>query len=319
MPENYYKLGIVSGKGGVGKTSITASLACSLSDQGINLIAADTDVDAPNLQILFQTNGVPKKSFTLQTTEKATFIASSCSHCKRCISEEFCSFGALSWDEKCLEPIIDVVACEGCRACSLLCPEKSFEINPVDSGNVVHLEGEFGFDVITGQTILGSQTSGKLVTELKKYAGKIADLEEKDLLIIDGPPGIGCPVIAAVANLDYCIVVIEPSSAALHDAKRVIEVISQFKIPIGIIINKSDMFPDGYQLISQYIKDYQLELLGDIPLDDNWPQSIAQGLPIIKFDPKGIPAERLRVISTKLLKKIKLKTKIIGVEKNEKI
>lgn len=308
MTENYFKLGIVSGKGGVGKTSITASIACALADQNLSIVAADTDVDAPNLRILFQTNGIPKKSFTLQTTEKATFNSSPCSHCKRCISEDYCSFGALSWDEQRLEPIIDIVACEGCRACALLCPEKCFEINPVDSGTVDHLEGEFGFDVITGQTILGSQTSGKLVTELKKYAGGIADSEEKELLIIDGPPGIGCPVIAAVANLDYCIIVIEPSTAALHDAKRVIEVVNQFNIPIGIIINKSDMFPDGYQLISQYIENNHLELLGDIPLDDKWPQSIAQGQPIIKFDPKGTSAEKIRIISTLLLKKINQKT-----------
>ena len=307
MPEKYFNLGIVSGKGGVGKTSITASLACALADQKINLIAADTDVDAPNLRILFQATGESKKTFTLQTTEKATFNPQSCSHCKKCITEDYCSFGALSWDDQALVPIIDFVACEGCRACELLCPEKCFEINPVDSGTVDHLASEYGFDVVTGETILGSQTSGKLVTELKKYAGDIAEAEKKELLIIDGPPGIGCPVIAAVANLDYCVVVIEPSVAALHDAKRVIEVVVPFKIPIGIIINKSDMFPEGYEMVSQYIKDNDLELLGDIPLDSKWPQSIAEGMPIIKFDPDGISAKNLWAISKNLIQKLKSK------------
>lgn len=304
MPDKFYKLGIVSGKGGVGKTSITASLACIFADEGINLIAVDTDVDAPNLKILFQTKGTPKKTFKLQTTEKASFDETSCIHCKRCITEDFCTFGALSWDEQESTPTIDNVACEGCRACKLLCPEKCFEIHPVDSGTVDHLTGGYGFDVITGQTILGSQTSGKLVTELKKYAGEIANAENKDLMIIDGPPGIGCPVIAAVANLDYCIVVIEPSNASLHDAIRVIEMITPFNIPIGITINKADMFPEGYQMVTRYIEESGYEHLGDIQLDSKWPHAIAEGLPIIKFDPEGASANNLRKISQKLLLKI---------------
>lgn len=174
----------------------------------------------------------------------------------------------------------------------------------MDSGTVDHLTGGYGFDVITGQTILGSQTSGKLVTELKKYAGEIANAENKDLMIIDGPPGIGCPVIAAVANLDYCIVVIEPSNASLHDAIRVIEMITPFNIPIGITINKADMFPEGYQMVTRYIEESGYEHLGDIQLDSKWPHAIAEGLPIIKFDPEGASANNLRKISQKLLLKI---------------
>lgn len=295
------KIGIFSGKGGVGKTSITASLAV-LMQKNNRLLAVDTDVDAPNLAILFQAEGKPVDTFSLQTTEKASFLEDKCTHCKLCVNEKFCHFDAISWNEAKKIPVIDNIACEGCHACKYLCPEQAFEINPVDSGRIMHLTSNYTFDVITGETILGSQTSGKLVSELKNYAAKIAQEQKIETMLIDGPPGIGCPVIAAMANLDYIIVIIEPTQVALHDATRLMEVVLNFEIPIGVIINKADMFPEGLDQIKEFLNRQNIPILGEIQLDEKWPSAIAIGKPIVVFDPQGQSAKSITQIQQKLEK-----------------
>jgi len=299
-----FHVGIFSGKGGVGKTSITASIACAMAEKGIKILAADTDVDAPNLAILFQAQTTVKNEFTVQTTEKATLIEDQCTHCKRCVDEKFCHFSAIAWDEEQSIPIIDTIACEGCKACQLLCPEKAFSIDPVDSGTVRHVHSIYGFDVITGETILGAQTSGKLVSELKVYSTEVAKDSDCEVIILDGPPGIGCPVIAAMTDLHYVIVVIEPTSAALHDAERLIQVVSNFNIPYGVIINKSDMYQAGYETVMAYLTELNIELLGEIPLDNDWPYAIARGKPIYIDKPNGPSAKHIREILNQILPKI---------------
>ena len=124
-------------------------------------------------------------------------------------------------------------------------------------------------------------------------------------MIIDGPPGIGCPVIAMLSGLKYVIVIIEPTTAALHDADRVISVINNFEIPFGIIINKSDMYPEGNKQIKEYLNENNIELLGEIPLDSKWPYAIANGIPIIKAHPNGISAQNLKKITKNIVVKIK--------------
>ena len=295
---------IISGKGGVGKTSITASIACALADMGLPIIAGDTDVDAPNLAILFRAQGKIQDQFHVKTTEKAELDPEKCTHCKQCIDEQFCHFGALSWNEMDRIPIIDPIACEGCGGCKLLCPLEAFSIYQVDSGTITYLESPYGFSVITGETILGASTSGKLVTEMKKYTNEIAASTGKTVVIIDGPPGIGCPVIASVGGIEYSIVVIEPTKAALHDAERVMTLLKQFNIPYGVILNKADMWLEAADEIRTFLKEEEIELLGEIPLDKDWPYAIANGLPIIKYKPEGVAATEIRRIAKNLYSKI---------------
>ncbi|MHA1339330.1 MAG: P-loop NTPase [Promethearchaeota archaeon] len=296
---------VISGKGGVGKTSITASLATLIYEQKINIIATDADVDAPNLAILFQARGDPIESFYVQTAEKAEFIEDKCIHCKNCIDDEFCHFNALSWDEEKLQPIVDTITCEGCKACHYLCSEHAFIIKPVNSGSISHLKSEYGFSVITGETILGAQTSGKLVTEMKQYSDKIARQNDIDFVLIDGPPGIGCPVIAAVSETQYAIVIIEPTTAALHDAQRMMHIIQNFNIPFGVIINKADMWVESCVEIENFLKENNIELLGKLYLDKDWPFAIANGIPIVKYRPNNQSAKLLKEISKKIIKKYK--------------
>jgi MinD superfamily P-loop ATPase len=240
----------------------------------------------------------------VKTTEKAVLNAENCVHCKRCIDEQFCNFEALSWDLEKEVPIIDPVSCEGCRACMLLCSEHAFGIQQVDSGKISVLESSYRFPVITGETILGAQTSGKLVTELKKYTERIAKEKQAQLVIYDGPPGIGCPVIASASGLDYIIIVIEPTSASLHDAKRFIEIAIKFQIPFGIIINKCNISEEGSQIILTYLKANIIECLGEIPLDKDWPFSVAKRQPFVKYRPDSEATRIIHQIVGKLIKKI---------------
>ena len=155
------------------------------------------------------------------------------------------------------------------------------------------MDSAYGFPVITGETILGAQSSGKLVTELKTYAKEILVQEKRDLMIVDGPPGIGCPVIAALGELNYVVVIMEPTQAALHDAIRVIEVIKGFNIPYGVILNKADIWEEGRQTILTYLKENTIELLGEINLDSDWPKVVAKGVPIVKEIPEGPSSKSL--------------------------
>ncbi|MHA1520142.1 MAG: P-loop NTPase [Promethearchaeota archaeon] len=294
MPNNkdLFNVAIISGKGGVGKTSITSSLAYNLATSGHPMVLVDGDVDAPNLGILFQPPNNSKnpdqksediKEYQIKTTEKARLQEDLCMHCRKCIDEEFCSFNALSWDEDKALPVIDTIACEGCRACNLLCPTHAFEIYSVDSGTIREYETEEGIHLISGETILGSQTSGKLVTELRKIAENRAKTYNIPMLLLDAGPGIGCPVLAAVSGMDYIILVTEPTSAALHDVERAITVIESFKIPFGIIINKKDMNLSMYHHMIDHFGSKNYEILGEIPLNEQWPYAIVQRQPISKY------------------------------------
>ena len=249
-------IGIISGKGGVGKTTISSSLGVILHELGRKMMVADCDVDAPNLGLLFKSGEILEQT-TVQTTEKSTFLPDKCIHCKKCITENYCKFHALSWNEEINIPIVDGIACEGCGACMELCPEYAFEINAIDSGTILHERTKYGFDIVWGETVLGAQTSGKLVMEIKKIVSSTLESNQLELAVIDGPPGVGCPVIATVTDLDYVIVIVEPTSTALHDADRAIQMLRQLRRKHGIIINKSDMWKQGYDEIIEYAKRIQ--------------------------------------------------------------
>ena len=224
-------VGVISGKGGVGKTTLTASLASLASqDSDFDPIILDCDVDAPNLALILPKNPNSNiNSKSTYTTMKAEFIEDKCVHCKRCVDENFCEFNALKWDVKDEIPIIEYLACEGCGACKVLCPEHAFSIHNVKSGEIISYETIYNIPFAYGQTRLGSTTSGKLVTDVKEFAKNLDDFSKSNLILIDGPPGIGCPVIATVSDLDYAIAITEPTPSGLHDLIRVLEVIQQFQ------------------------------------------------------------------------------------------
>ncbi|MFW9829261.1 MAG: ATP-binding protein [Candidatus Thorarchaeota archaeon] len=281
-------IGIVSGKGGVGKTSITASLASlAKKDQKIEVTVMDCDVDAPNLAIILppENEKLIKKEDTF-TTRKAYFLDDKCINCKQCIENHFCEFNALKWNNQKLIPIIDFLKCEGCGACRALCPEQAFEIHPVKSGEIISYNSKFNFALIYGKTQLGSTTSGKLVSDVKDYLNHYGD-NQSNLIIIDGPPGIGCPVIATISNLDYVIAVTEPTPSGLHDLMRVIEVIEHFGISFGLVINKADLKSQFQEKFTNFISDTGYKILGDIPFDLSIPNAMSYAEPVIDHAPNS--------------------------------
>ena len=236
-------VGILSGKGGVGKTSLTASLASiAKKDSIMNVIVLDCDVDAPNLAIILppEDESSIEKEDTF-TTMKAEFLEDQCINCKQCIDDHFCEFNALNWDNQNSIPMIDYLKCEGCGACKVLCPQHAFKIFVVKSGEIISYKSKMGIPLVYGKTQLGSTTSGKLVSDSKEYVKNLKEFNNSNLILIDGPPGIGCPVIATVSGLDFIITITEPTPSGLHDLIRAIEVVEQFKIPFGIVINKYDL------------------------------------------------------------------------------
>jgi len=295
-------IGILSGKGGVGKTSLAASLASLASeDSEIKPIIIDYDVDAPNLSIILPFNSKDeinkKETFT---SLKGIFIEDKCVHCKQCIDNHFCEFNALKWDENNQIPILDYLACEGCNACKVLCPEHAFDIESVKSGEIISYESNLGIPLIYGKTRLGSTTSGKLVSDVKQSAQELEEFNESNMILIDGPPGIGCPVISTISGLDYVITITEPTPSGLHDLIRVIEVIKQFNIKFGIIINKADLKSNFQKQFKKFIKKTGYHLLGRINFDLSIPESISFAKPVVNHKPNSDASLAIKKIYSNL-------------------
>lgn len=299
-------IGIISGKGGVGKTSLTASLASlAKKDSEINPMIMDCDVDAPNLALILPSEDEKNiKTKDTYTTLKATFIEDDCIHCKQCIDDHFCEFHALSWDEENEVPLIDYLACEGCGACQTLCPEHAFDINEVKSGEIISYKTKLGPHLVYGKTELGSTTSGKLVSESKDFAKNLDGFEKTNLTIIDGPPGIGCPVIATVSGLDYVITICEPTPSGLHDVVRAIEVVQQFEIPFGIVINKADLKSPFQAKFKEFIENTGYDILGRIPFDLQIAHAMAHAEPVVDYAPKSKASKAIKDIYENLKKKL---------------
>ena len=176
-------VGILSGKGGVGKTSLTASLASiAKKDSIMNVIVLDCDVDAPNLAIILPPKGESSlnKNDTF-TTLKTRFLEDQCTNCKQCIDDHFCEFNALDWDDHNSIPNIDFLKCEGCGACKVLCPVHAFEIYAVKSGEIISYRNIMDFPLVYGKTQLGSTTSGKLVSDSKEYLKSLKEFKKSNL------------------------------------------------------------------------------------------------------------------------------------------
>jgi len=299
---NRKKIAVISGKGGVGKTSLVASLASiAHKDHDVNLIVLDCDVDAPNLALI-----LPPKSKEdiitqdMYTTKKATFLEEKCTQCKQCYNEHFCEFNALNWDENNNIPVIDYLACEGCGACKVLCPESAFEINPVKSGEIISYETSSELPLIYGKTKLGSTTSGLLVSEVKEHTQNLEKYNDTNLILIDGPPGIGCPVIATVSGLDYVVAITEPTPSGLHDLKRALEMVNQFNIPFGIVINKADLKSASQKQLNRYIQKSSHEILGRINFDLSIPEAMSYAEPVVDYAPESVSSQAINKIYAKL-------------------
>jgi MinD superfamily P-loop ATPase len=268
---------VISGKGGTGKTVLTASFA-SLAK---NKVMADCDVDAADLHLLLQPEIKERHEFRSGVT--ATIDKELCQGCGECIS--VCRFNAISEDFT-----IDPIYCEGCTICSYICPVGAIKLEENLSGEWFVSETKYG-PFVHAKLGIAEENSGKLVSVVRQKAKEIAEKENLDYIIIDGPPGIGCPVIASLANVDLAMIVTEPTLSGIHDMERVAQVSKHFGVLTKVVINKYDINPDNSEEIKKICQKGDIEVVAQLPFSQKVSESIVQGVPLVEFCSNGIVQE----------------------------
>lgn len=258
------KLLILSGKGGTGKTT-TAAAFLRFSK---TLAAADCDVDAPNLHMVMDLNGEPEETVFIGS-EKAVIHNERCVLCRKC--QEMCRFDAIEQTEHGYR--VREYACEGCGVCSYVCPHEAVTMEPDAAGNQYLYQGDGVFS--TAKLKMGRGNSGKLVSAVKLQMLKHAP--QTPVAIIDGSPGIGCPVIASVSGVDLVLVVAEPSLSGLSDLKRLVKTAETFQTKLAVCVNKWDVSPRHTEGIEAFCQNRKLPFLGKIPYDKAASAAINQG------------------------------------------
>ena len=256
---------ILSGKGGTGKTTVAGAFI-KLSGAGAY---ADCDVDAPNLHLIMR-QAVPPRRSDYFGLPKALIDRNQCVQCGLCRVN--CRFEAISADY-----VVDGYACEGCGVCEKICPVGAISLVPVVAGDLMLYVGDAVFS--TAQLRMGSGTSGMLVTEVKKQMQSVA--EDAELAIIDGSPGIGCPVIASLSGVDMVLIVAEPSISGISDMERIIKTARGFQTRIAVCVNKYNTNLEKTTDIVRYCQENELPFVGKIPFDSKVVESVNQGLSIV--------------------------------------
>lgn len=276
---------ILSGKGGTGKTSTTAAFAHLASlDDGAVLV--DADVDASNLELLVRPT--PIESHDFMGGQVAVIDPVVCSECGTCIN--VCRFDAIRNDD---EITVDPLACEGCGACTTQCPNGAIQLEPELAGRWFQSETRFG-RLFHAALRPGAENSGKLVALVRQQALQFAGREQQSLVLVDGPPGVGCPVIAAVTGADLALIVAEPTAAGVHDMGRILETTNHFSVPALVCINKADIYPEGSAEIEAFCGERGIPVVSKIPFDMAVTEAMVQGQPITCFAPEAPSSRALR-------------------------
>jgi MinD superfamily P-loop ATPase len=260
---------IISGKGGTGKTVLTASFAALAR----NKVMVDCDVDASDLHLLLDPE--IKEAHIFKSGLTAVMDRKKCTQCGKC--REVCRFDAIKEDLT-----IEQISCEGCAFCSYACPEDAIEMIETVSGEWFISETRFG-PFVHAKLGIAEENSGKLVSLVKQKAKEIANQYGLDQIIIDGAPGIGCPVIASLSGVSCALIVTEPSISGLHDAVRVMDVARHFDVPVKVIINKYDLNLEMTDKIEEYCKDRGILILGKIGFDEAVVQAMVAGKTVVEY------------------------------------
>ncbi|MFA6950955.1 MAG: ATP-binding protein [Lentimicrobiaceae bacterium] len=268
------EIALISGKGGTGKSSISAAFA-TLSEK---VVIADCDVDTANLYILF--NPVHEEEQVYIGGQKAKIDDSLCTHCGLCL--KYCRFDAISFLN--MEVVVSEILCEGCKLCLRICPVQAISV--VDNNRSRMYSGSFRNGMMVwGHLAPGEENSGKLVNMVREKAKQIAALNSLNTIIIDGPPGIGCPVISAITGVDHVVIVTEPTISGMHDLKRVMEIVTKFNLKAWVIINKYDLNLEMTDQIEIYCGDLDIKVIGKLLFDPQMVRAMVQCKSIIEYAP----------------------------------
>jgi len=289
---------VCSGKGGTGKTSLTAAFAALARGK----VLADCDVDAADLHLVLAPER--RRSEPFSGGREAVIDPDRCEGCGSC--RDVCEFGAISEEDDGRGGSIfkvDPFACEGCGVCVHFCPSDAIEYPPVIAGEWYVSDTRHG-PMVHARLRPGAENSGKLVTLVREEARKLADARDAGLLLVDGPPGIGCPVTAAITGSDLVVAVTEPGVSGLHDLERLLDLAAHFRIPVAVCINKSDINPDFTARIESECARRDLPVVGTIPFDPAFTRAQLRGLSVVEDETSpaaaavdGIWRETLSIIS----------------------
>jgi MinD superfamily P-loop ATPase len=266
------RLAVVSGKGGTGKTVITSALSQMLPNY---YLLADCDVDAANLGLLLAPKRIHREPFHCMNT--AVIDPDLCTLCGKC--SEFCRFRAVDHNKEGFS--ISNIRCEGCGVCAFVCPEGAISFTSRIAGEIFLSDSTAG-PLVDAMLVPGAGNSGLLVHEVKKIA--LAQDRKWNIFLVDGPPGIGCPLISTLTGVDAVLIVTEPSISGLHDLKRVVKVVMNYTTQISIVINRYDIDEPMTELISEWCSDKGFPLIGKIPFDPWIIDSVRNCRPITRFD-----------------------------------
>jgi len=284
------EIAIISGKGGTGKSSISAAFA-TLDGE---VVLVDCDVDAANLYLLF--NPVHEEESIYVSGHKAVIDYELCTSCGLC--KNYCRFDAISEENGRI--IISEISCDGCFLCSRICPEKAITMVPSDKSMMY--SGSFrNGRMVYGRLAPGEENSGKLVNVVREKAKQTAVKYGLDTIILDGPPGIGCPVISTITGVDKVVVVTEPTISGLSDMERAIEVVQKFNIPAYVIINKYDLNQAMSRQIEEWCSHNHVTVAGMLPFDRQITEAMIEAKSIIEFNLESEISKKIQTIWNRIV------------------
>ncbi|MCD4729754.1 MAG: ATP-binding protein [Bacteroidales bacterium] len=265
---------VISGKGGTGKTSLTASFAYI---GGKDVIVADCDVDAADMHLLLAPDFKDSEDF--YSGELAHIKQDECIRCGKCA--DVCRFDAIPIINN--EYIVDPLGCEGCGYCARICPTNAIINKSLNVGKWYISNIKTDSIMVHARLGIGADNSGKLVAKVKSEAKDIAEDEQKDFVIVDGSPGLGCPVVSSLSGASFVVLVTEPSVSGLHDLKRVYELVHKFKIRAGCIINKSDINQKVTADIEKFLKKEDIVHIANLPYNEDFTKAMTNGQTIVEY------------------------------------
>ncbi len=268
------ELVVISGKGGTGKTSIVSALA----GLGPSKVLADCDVDAADLHLIMHPEVL--ESYEFISGELAEIDPDLCTGCGECI--EYCRFKAIDSNFRVMKE-----HCEGCALCFHVCPVNAVQMHSRMCGYWYKSKTRFG-PMVHASLGIGEENSGKLVTTVRKASQTLAEEKDYELVLVDGSPGIGCPVIASLTNADIALLIAEPTVSAIHDLHRVWELTHYFQIKTLTIINKVDINVQLVEEIRSFCEQNDIPIVGELAYDQRFTKAQIQGYSVLEYDPKGL-------------------------------